>query len=514
MATVAGIEEPTLWRSKTARGALLALATSAMWWASATGAEASPSTFSGIGGTNVSGGAVTALNAFEAGIGGVNNGAGGPHASGFRTINWDGVPDAFADPNPLPAGYYNANSPRGLVLATPGSSVEVSGSSAPNLGFGDLNATYPTDFPAFSPARIFSPIGSNVTDVTFYAAGTATHATVRGFGAIFRNVEEPNTSSIEYFDRSGHSLGKFFAPAGTKSQAEFLGVLFSPETVARVEITSGTTALGPNDNLPSNVVVLDDFAYSEPQALPSPTLTVSSPTDGATVSQAQLTVAGTVTDPVGIVALTVNGNAVAVAADGSWSTPLTLSPGSSAIAILATDVYDNSAQVVRAVTYTLPSAITSGAQAAAPQTGGGTSSAVAILAAVSGETLAPTAFSAARSGPSALSARKRPGAQVSYVLNEPASVRFTVVQHQSGRKGSGGRCATPTTANRHAPKCTRSMTLPGSFTLTGNAGANRFRFAGRLGGHKLSVGKYELLATPSAGGRVGRAASASFQIIG
>lgn len=306
-------------------------------------------------GTNTSGGAVSALNAFEAGIGGANNGAGGPHASGFRTITWEGVPDAFADPNRLPAGYYNANSTRGLVLATPGSAVEVSGSSAPNLGFGDLNLTYPSDFPAFSPTRVFSPIGSNVTDLTFYVAGTATHAIVSGFGAIFRNVEVANTSSIEYFDRTGHSLGKFFAPVGTNSQAEFLGVLFSPETVARVEITSGTTALGPNDNPPStNVVALDDFAYSEPQALPSPTLTVNSPSDGASVSEAQLAVSGTVSDPVGIVGLTVNGGAVAVAADGSWSKQLTLLPGPSAIAVLATDVYGNSTQVDRAVNYTPP----------------------------------------------------------------------------------------------------------------------------------------------------------------
>ena len=160
------------------------------------------------------------------------------------------------------------------MLATPGSGVAVSGGAEPYLGFGDINATYPSDFPAFSPTRVFSPIGSNLTDLTFYAAGTATHATVRGFGAIFRDVEVANTSSIEYFDQAGHSLGKFFAPVGTKAQAEFLGVLFSPETVARVEITSGTTALGPNDNPPTtNVVVLDDFAYPEPQALPSPTLT-------------------------------------------------------------------------------------------------------------------------------------------------------------------------------------------------------------------------------------------------
>ena len=77
----------------------------------------------------------------------------------------------------------------------------------------------------------------------------------------------------------------------------------------------------------------------------------------------------------------------------------------------------------------------------------------------------------------------------------------------------GGRCAKPTTGNHRAPTCTRRVRLPGSFILTGNAGVNRFHFAGRLAGRKLSVGKYELVATPSADGKVGRAASASFQII-
>ena len=38
-----------------------------------------------------------------------------------REINWDGVPDARADPNPLPADFFNVNSPRGVVFSTPGS---------------------------------------------------------------------------------------------------------------------------------------------------------------------------------------------------------------------------------------------------------------------------------------------------------------------------------------------------------------------------------------------------------
>src|SRR5437762_468843 len=46
-----------------------------------------PESFSGTG----TAGATSALNSFEAAIGGVNNGAIGPQAAGFRTINWDAV---------------------------------------------------------------------------------------------------------------------------------------------------------------------------------------------------------------------------------------------------------------------------------------------------------------------------------------------------------------------------------------------------------------------------------------
>jgi hypothetical protein len=489
-------------------GVVLALAACAVF-AHAPVALASSTTFSGVGGTNTSGGALSALSAFEAAIGGANNGAGGPQPGGFRTVNWDGVPDGFADPNQLPGSFYNANSTRGLVLATPGSGVEVSGGAAPYLGFGDINATYPSDFPAFSPTRVFSPIGSNLTDLTFYAAGTATHATVRGFGAIFRDVEVANTSSIEYFDQAGHSLGKFFVPVGTKGQAEFLGVLFSPETVARVEITSGTTALGPNDNPPTtNVVVLDDFAYTEPQALPSPTLTISSPTEAATVGEMQLTVSGTASDPSGIVSLTLNGALVPVGPDGSWTKQLTLAPGSNAIAVVATNAYGNSSQALRAVTYAPPTLVTANSPSASPS---GASD--GALPAVGSETLTPSRFPAAPAGPSAFAARRSFGTRVTYTLNEAATVRFTVLRATRGRSGSGGRCARSTPANRRAPACTRLSALPGSFTLAGNAGVNHLRFTGRLDGAKLKVGKYSLVATPSTSAGAGRAASASFQIV-
>jgi hypothetical protein len=135
------------------------------------------------------------------------------------------------------------------------------------------------------------------------------------------------------------------------------------------------------------------------------------------------------------------------------------------------------------------------------------------VAAVSRETLSPSAFPAAPSGPSALTAKRRYGTKVRYTLNEAASVTFTVVQPQPGRRAAGGRCVKATRANRRARRCTRLVALPGSFRRASGAGANSFRFTGRLAGHKLKPGKYQLVATPRAGAKTGRTASASFRII-
>jgi hypothetical protein len=318
-------------------------------------AMATHQVFSGVGGNNTSptpGSANAGLTAFEAAIGGINNANGPASAGGFRTVNWDGVPDSSADPFPLPGEFFSA---RGAFLATPGNHLEVSASSGTGKSFGDFNANYQTYFPPFSPLRLFTPVGSNETEVSFLVPHGGNRGSTIGFGAIFVNNRLANSSAIEYFDPAGRSIGKFFSPAGTSGQAEFLGVLFSGETVARVRITSGTTPLGPDDNLPTtNVVVLDDFAYGEPQPLPSPTLTVASPVDGATVSSPSLIVSGTVADAYGVGALTVNGSSVPVGPDGSWATPITLKPGANLIDVQARSVDGNSSEATRSVNYAPP----------------------------------------------------------------------------------------------------------------------------------------------------------------
>jgi hypothetical protein len=127
------------------------------------------------------------------------------------------------------------------------------------------------------------------------------------------------------------------------------------------------------------------------------------------------------------------------------------------------------------------------------------------------------AFPAAPTGPSATAGRKRTyGAKVTYTLNRAASVRFTVQQSQPGRKSGTGRrarCVAPTNRNRKAKRCTRIVTLPGSFTLSGRVGSNSFGFTGRLAGRKLKLGRYTMVATPIASGTTGRSASIGVRII-
>lgn len=82
-----------------------------------------------------------------------------------------------------------------------------------------------------------------------------------------------------------------------------------------------------------------------------PVLNVTAPTEGLIVSSATLTVRGSTNDSTSSpVTLTVNGNAVTVGSDGSFSTTVTLTEGSNTISIVATDAAGKSTTVTRHVT--------------------------------------------------------------------------------------------------------------------------------------------------------------------
>src|SRR5215475_1073775 len=218
----------------------------------------------------------TAVDGFRNFLG-PNNGVGGTFPTGRREINWDGVPDAFSAPNLLPANFFNKNSPRGIVFFTPGTGFEVSANlvnpTNTPVRFGDIHPVYPALFSTFSPQKLFTALDSTITENLFFVpSGTpgvnsTQSATVKGFGVVFTDVNDGNSTKIEYFDVAGNLLFSRNVLSGptTRGSLSFLGVGFDTASVFLVRITSGNRILGTPSR---DVVAMDDFIYGEPQALP------------------------------------------------------------------------------------------------------------------------------------------------------------------------------------------------------------------------------------------------------
>src|SRR5437660_4742935 len=181
------------------------------------------------------------VNAFRNFLG-TNNGVGGTFGNGRREINWDGVPDQFSAPNLLPANFFNSNSPRGAVFFTLGTGFQVSANSSnptnTPVRFGNIHPVYPKLFSTFSPQRLFTALGSNITETLFFIPGTAQSATVNAFGAVFTDVNSEDSTTIEYFDVGGNLLlSQNVLPGSTaRGSLSFLGVKFDRANVFLVRI--------------------------------------------------------------------------------------------------------------------------------------------------------------------------------------------------------------------------------------------------------------------------------------
>jgi hypothetical protein len=77
-----------------------------------------------------------------------------------------------------------------------------------------------------------------------------------------------------------------------------------------------------------------------------------------------------------------------------------------------------------------------------------------------------------------------------------------------------GHCAPPPKHPLHqrVHACTRYVDV-GGFSHPDASGLNRFHFTGRVGGHKLPAGTYQLTATPRSDGKAGTAVSTHFRIL-
>jgi len=194
--------------------------------------------------------------------------------SGRREVNWDGVAADLTNNANFPADFFNNTDPagpagrkRGLFYVNPGAGFRVDTSF-----FADIEPSYANQFTTFSRRRLFSPVGTNVTEINFKIAGTNTDAFVRGFGLVLVDVDDPNSTYLEFFN-GNKSLGVFKAPVSTGAKKfSFLGVFFPNEKITRIKITAGNAALGAgakdiSDNGTKDIVVMDDFFYDEPKLL-------------------------------------------------------------------------------------------------------------------------------------------------------------------------------------------------------------------------------------------------------
>ena len=225
----------------------------------------------------------SAVDAFRTALGPNHGNNPGPLQKGRREINWDGgnpnILDTTAPVNPFLV-FLNT---RGSQFKTPGLGLsQAPASGGPQGGLVVLfsNPTYATIFRPFSLSRLFTPVGSNITEASFSIPGTngTAPSAVRGFGAVFTGVDQPDGANggrkqastlIRYFDKDNKLIFTGFVPASPgDGSLSFFGIKFDDARIASVEIKTGDVAPGPNNDEHHDIVMMDDFIYGEPEALP------------------------------------------------------------------------------------------------------------------------------------------------------------------------------------------------------------------------------------------------------
>lgn len=239
--------------------------------------------------------APNAENAFKAAIGGTDNGAiPREQSSGLRDVNWDGIPTDGSDS--LGATSINAH-----TVSLPPSRVQswglrVNGPLAvSDDAFASANAGTNNKLHPFTSPSLAAPFNTNTLELDVIAPtapGSApAAAATRGLGAIFTNVNLPNTTWIDYYN--GDSLvSRVFAPTAAAGAASFAGALFPSAIVTKVVITLGTAMIfswdgssvtaGPANSGSTDLVAADDVVLAEPApAHPGVSATVGTPFSGA-----------------------------------------------------------------------------------------------------------------------------------------------------------------------------------------------------------------------------------------
>ena len=118
----------------------------------------------------------------------------------------------------------------------------------------------------YSGRQLFTPVGSNLTDVRFNVPGTAREATTGAFGIVLSDVDTATGAALTFFDTRGKVIFEVAVPAGPNGLS-FVSVRFTGgERVARVEVRSGAAPLEPGEpEAPqADVAAIDDVIFGEP----------------------------------------------------------------------------------------------------------------------------------------------------------------------------------------------------------------------------------------------------------
>ena len=198
------------------------------------------------------------VDKFNAALGGDDNGSEkGPIKGGRRSINWD----ADVVPFDMPGNFFKNVVTRGAKMIARGGEFRVSNPVPPNGDnrFSTINRRASKDFITFSPKRLFTPLKDNKVTVDFSIPGLNKDAVVKGFGAVYVDVDKRHVTQATYLDKRGCVIARQFVDPKNKGLS-FLGVIFRKPVIAKVILKLGNTPIqGKGD-----FVVLDDFLYGEP----------------------------------------------------------------------------------------------------------------------------------------------------------------------------------------------------------------------------------------------------------
>ncbi len=162
----------------------------------------------------------------------------------------------------------------------------------------------------------------------------------------------------------------------------------------------------------------------------------------------------------------------------------------------------------------LPSQASACTPAPAPSSTGTAGIVKPLTAAITALTISPSTLLPAPSGPTVVTntkkSKKKYGATISYRDSQVATTTFTVLVKSTGRM-QGKSCTKPSNKNKHGKRCTLLKKV-GSFTHVDKTGANSLRFSGRVNGHKLPAGSYELQVVARNAAGIGATVSKSFKV--